>query len=137
MQLSPYSDSVSLRLRVLSLNLLHTVTRRLILQQARRHTPNSAPTACKHTVSYSLSLPSRGSFHLSLAVLVHYRSPAVLSLTRWSSLIHPKFLVLRATRVSLQPINLYQYRALTFYGPAFQLCSHQYLSYPGQSDRTD
>ena len=29
----------------------------------------SAPTACRHTVSGSLSFPSRGSFHLSLTVL--------------------------------------------------------------------
>ena len=28
-----------------------------------------APSACKHRVSGSLSLPSRGSFHLSLTVL--------------------------------------------------------------------
>ena len=34
-----------------------------------------APTDCKHTVSGSISLPSRGSFHLSLTVLVRYRSP--------------------------------------------------------------
>ena len=33
-----------------------------------------APTTCRHTVSGSLSLPSRGAFHLSLTVLVHYRS---------------------------------------------------------------
>ncbi len=33
-----------------------------------------APTACRHTVSGSLSLASRRSFHLSLTVLVHYRS---------------------------------------------------------------
>ena len=30
--------------------------------------------ACKHKVSGSLSLPSRGSFHLSFTVLLHYRS---------------------------------------------------------------
>ena len=36
--------------------------------------PQKAPTACKHTVSGTISLPSRGSFHLSLTVLVHYRS---------------------------------------------------------------
>jgi hypothetical protein len=35
-----------------------------------------APTACRHTVSGSLSLASRRSFHLSLTVLVHYRSRA-------------------------------------------------------------
>ena len=33
-----------------------------------------APTVCMHTVSGSISLPSRGSFRLSLTVLVHYRS---------------------------------------------------------------
>ena len=36
--------------------------------------PFDTSTACKHRVSGSLSLPSRGSFHLSLTVLVHYRS---------------------------------------------------------------
>ena len=30
--------------------------------------------ACKHKVSGSISLPSRGSFHLSFTVLLHYRS---------------------------------------------------------------
>src|SRR4029078_7060477 len=39
----------------------------------------SAPTACRHTVSGSISLPLRGSFHLSLTVLVHYRSPGSIS----------------------------------------------------------
>src|ERR1041384_7781100 len=34
---------------------------------------NKAPTDCKHTVSGTLSLPSRGTFHLSLTVLVRYR----------------------------------------------------------------
>src|SRR5262249_59792361 len=29
---------------------------------------------CRHTISGSLNSPHRGSFHLSLAVLVHYRS---------------------------------------------------------------
>src|ERR687890_1233753 len=36
---------------------------------------DDAPTACRHTVSGTLSLPSRGTFHLSLTVLVRYRSP--------------------------------------------------------------
>src|SRR5690242_2605416 len=61
-----------------------SITRRLILQKARHHhhTPipkdtHAAPalTACRHTVSGTLSLPSRGTFHLSLTVLVRYRSP--------------------------------------------------------------
>src|SRR5918911_1888006 len=35
----------------------------------------AAPTVCKQTVSGTISLPSRGTFHLSLTVLVRYRSP--------------------------------------------------------------
>ena len=52
----------------------HTATRWLILQKARRHTAMRAPTACRRTVSGTVSLPSRGAFHLSLTVLVRYRS---------------------------------------------------------------
>ena len=55
-----------------TLTLLHTVTRRPVLQKVRGR--YSASSVCKHTVSDSLSLPSRGSFHLSLTVLVRYRS---------------------------------------------------------------
>jgi hypothetical protein len=57
-----------------------SLTRRLILQKARHHpTPSSgeeteALTACRHTVSGTLSLPSRGTFHPSLTVLIRYRS---------------------------------------------------------------
>ena len=46
------------------------LTRRLILQKARHHpTQSKALTACRHTVSRTLSLPSRGTFHHSLTVL--------------------------------------------------------------------
>ena len=59
------------------LTLLVTVSRRIIMQKARRHpgleirrSPVSrAPTACRHVVSGSLSSPGRGSSHLSLALL--------------------------------------------------------------------
>ena len=49
------------------------LTRRLIFD---RHavTPQKAPTDCRRTVSETVSLPSRGTFHLSLTVLVRYRS---------------------------------------------------------------
>ena len=50
------------------------VTRWLILQKARRHTVLGAPTARGRAVSGAVSLPSRGAFHLSLTVLVRYRS---------------------------------------------------------------
>ena len=51
------------------------VTRWLILQKARRHSHlRAAPAARGRAVSGAVSLPSRGAFHLSLAVLVRYRS---------------------------------------------------------------
>src|SRR6266699_1046361 len=50
-----------------------------------------ALTDCRHTVSGTISLPSRGTFHLSLTVLVRYRSQGVFRLTRWSWQIHGRF----------------------------------------------
>src|SRR5260370_10464770 len=44
-------------------------------------------TAGKDGVSGTLSSPSRGAFHLSLTVLVHYRSLKVFSLGGWSPLL--------------------------------------------------
>ena len=38
------------------------------------HDKSKALTACRHTVSGTLSLPSRGTFHHSLTVLIRYRS---------------------------------------------------------------
>ncbi len=70
---TPCSDSLSLRLGH-SLTSPRAATRWLILQKARRHTYKGAPTACRQAVSGTVSLPSRGAFHLSLTVLVRYRS---------------------------------------------------------------
>ena len=56
-----------------------------------------ALSACKHTVSGSFSLPSRGSFHLSLTVLFAIGHMVVFSLMGWSPLIPSEFLVFRRT----------------------------------------
>jgi hypothetical protein len=45
-------------------------------------TTSQALTACRHTVSGTVSLPSRGTFHLSLTVLVRYRSPGSIQAYR-------------------------------------------------------
>ena len=105
--LTPSSDSLSLWLQHSRLNLPVPISRRLILQQARGHPFNRAPTACKLMVSWSISLPSRGSFHLSLAVLFTIGHTGVFSLTRWSSLIHAGFHVPHATRdpASILPLS--------------------------------
>ena len=73
------------------------VTRRPVLQKVRHHTFNSAMSARKHRVSGSLSLPSRGSFHLSLTVLYSIGHMVVFSLRRWSSFLPSGFLVSRRT----------------------------------------
>ena len=68
--------------------------------------------------------PRRGSFHLSLTVLVHYRSKEVFSLGRWSSQIPTRFLVSRGTRVMLHKAKrFFTYGAITLYGGPFQVPS--------------
>ena len=69
------------------------------MQKVRRHnTLGAAPTACKRMVSGTISLPLRGTFHLSLTVLVHYRSPLVFSLAGWSPRIRSGFHVSGSTQ---------------------------------------
>ena len=56
---------------------LNLAAHRNSLAHSTKGTPSprkAAPTACGRTVSGAVSLPSRGAFHLSLAVLVRYRS---------------------------------------------------------------
>ena len=51
---------------------------------AIKRVPNpegGAPTPCRHTVSGLFHRPNRAAFHLSLTVLVHYRSLRVFSLS--------------------------------------------------------
>src|SRR5690625_133120 len=74
---TPCSDSVSLRLPHNGLTWPHTTTRRLILQKARHHNPQKGRSdgLTAHGFRYSFTTPHRGTFHLSLTVLVHYRSP--------------------------------------------------------------
>ena len=85
----PWIDHPASRLRLatdrhlkgsLSLRLgsnLNLAAYRNSLAHSTKGTPShckSAPTACRRTVSGTVSLPSRGAFHLSLTVLVRYRS---------------------------------------------------------------
>ena len=79
-----------------------------------------ALSACKHTVSGSISLPSRGSFHLSLTVLFAIGHMVVFSLMRWSSYLPSGFLVSRRTPDSARLLINVGYRSVTFFGAAFQ-----------------
>ena len=90
---------VQTRFRSGSPSLVNLATDHNSLAHSSKGTPSlrtaeaahEALTDCRPTVSGTLSLPSRGTFHLSLTVLVRYRSSVVLSLTRWSSQIHAGF----------------------------------------------
>src|ERR1700730_12223311 len=71
-------------------------------------TPQWPLTAGEYVVSGSLSSPLRGAFHLSLTVLVHYRSLKVLSLGGWSPQLptnSPGFVVLRDPTGSRTPCS--------------------------------
>ena len=83
----------------------------------------SALTVCKHTVSGAISLPSRGAFHLSLTVLVRYRSLWVFSLGRWSSLIPTALHVSRGPWFTLSVLVLFGYGGVTLCARTFQPCS--------------
>jgi hypothetical protein len=86
----------------------HTITRRLILQKARSHitaAPKNdyAPTACRHTVSGTLSRPLTGAlFTFPSRYSCTIGHQGVFRLTRWSWQIHTGFLEPRATWDPLQ-----------------------------------
>ena len=64
--------------------------------------------------------PNRGSFHLSLALLFAIGHQVVLSLARWAALIHARFHGTGATRELRRRSAPFDYRAITFFGQAFQ-----------------
>ena len=72
---SPSSDSLSLRLRAsLRLTSLLTATRRFIMQKARRHRQSRLRPLVGVRFQVLFHSHAMGAFHLSLTVLVHYRS---------------------------------------------------------------
>ena len=117
--LSPFSDSLSLRLRLPTLTSHANVTRRFILQKARRHP----------SIGLRLLVSTRFQvlFHSAPAVLFTFPSrycftigrQGVFSLTRWSWQIHTGFLVSRATRDPFRRRCFFGYRTLTPYGWPF------------------
>ena len=87
--------------------------------------PFRALTACKSTVSGStISLRSRGSFHLSLTVLCAIGSCIVFSIGEWSPQLPTGFLVSRRTRVSTYYLIIYfAYGTFTLSDQPSQDCS--------------
>ena len=94
-------------------------TRRPVLQKVRHHAFNSAVSARKHRVSGSLSLRSRGAFHLSLTVLYSIGHMVVFSLRRWSSVLPSGFLVSRRTPDSRVARSKFRLRGFYPLPPSF------------------
>ncbi len=98
-------------------------TRWPVMQKVRRHNPKIAPTACRRMVSGTISLPLRGTFHLSLTVLVRYRSPLVFSLAGWSPRIQSGFHVSGFTQVPTRESHEFRLRASNPLRTDFPDCS--------------
>ena len=65
--------------------------------------------------------PHRGTFHLSLSELVHYRLDRVFSLFQWFGKLPTQFHFQRSTQEYNQQENsAFVYRTITFYGRPFQ-----------------
>ena len=71
---TPYSDSLSLRLPLNGLTSRHVPDSQAHSSKGTPSPDEPALTDCRHTVSGTISLPSRGTFHHSLTVLFRYRS---------------------------------------------------------------
>ena len=84
--------------------------------KSTRSRPTGAPTACGRRVSGSLSLPSRGPFHLSLTVLFPIGHWVVSSLAGWSPLLPTGFHVPRGTPGRRRARARFAYGALTLSG---------------------
>ena len=104
----------------------HELTRWLILQKARGHAvlPRKAALALPPSVSERFQVlfhsPHRGSFHLSLTVLVRYRSSRVFSLGRWSSLLPTGLACPVVLWLSGQHSLAFRYGTFTLSGGPFQ-----------------
>ena len=116
-RLPPFSDLVSLRV-LCSLHLPLAGTRSSpdrSTKSTRLHSCG-APAGRRHRVSGSLSLPSRGPFHLSLTVLCAIGHWLVFSLGGWSPRLPTGFHVSRGTPDSACPARDFEYGAFTLFG---------------------
>ena len=94
------------------------------------HSPKGTPSHVLYPFRYNIVLrplvgarfqilfhsPHRGSFHLSLTVLVRYRSSRVFSLGQWSALLPTRFLVSRGTQDPNRSATPFADRAFTVSG---------------------
>ena len=93
------------------------------MQKARRH-PKWGSDRLYATGFRNSFTPLRGVlFTFPSRYLCTIGLSGVFSLTGWSRLIHAEFLVIRVTQDTAGIIPSFGYRAVTFFGGAFQLAS--------------
>ena len=104
------------------LTLLHRLTRRVIMQKARRHPELIIGLRPLVSVWFQVLFhsPHRGSFHLSLALLFAIGHQGVLSLAGWAPRIHARFHETGATREIHRRHIAFAYGAITLFGATFQ-----------------
>ena len=107
---------------------VNLATHRNSLAHSSKGTPSqprrAALTACRPTVSGTISLPSRGTFHLSLTVLVRYRSPTTyLALRGGPRGFTPAFTAPALLGMTSRSSLSFAYGALTLCGAPFQSAS--------------
>ncbi len=88
-----------------------------------------APIACRHKVSGSISLPSRGSFHLSLTVLFAIGHQVVFRLGGWAPRLPTGFHVSGGTLDPLSDYSLSNTGLVTLCGGTFQSASSSKTSF--------
>ena len=118
---------IQTRFRFGSPSLVNLATYRNSQAHSSKGTPSWPPkgddtlTVCKPTVSGTISLPSRGAFHLSLTVLYAIGRQEVFCLGGWSPLLPTGFHVSRGTLDHGQLALPFAYRTFTFCGGSFQI----------------
>ena len=99
-----------------------------VLHRAWRRTVKPfAPSDCRHMVSGSVSLPSRGSFHLSLTVLFAIGHWVVFRLGGWAPLLQTGFHVSGPT---LDPALCFMFSPTGVLPSALRLSIRLPLTYP-------
>ena len=102
------------------LSLPMTLTPGPIMQKVRRRPTKRLRPLVDSKFQVLFHSPNRGSFHLSLAVLVRYRLIYIFSLTEWSPWIHTRFHVSGATQDTPRASRVFGYGAITPFGAPFQ-----------------
>ena len=98
-----------------------TLTRWLILLKARRqHDLSYLRPVVSTQFQILFHSPRRGSFHLSLTVLMRYRSSRVFSLGGWTPLLHTMLACIVLLRILAAAFS-YAYGTLTLYGRPSQI----------------